>query len=47
MERTSQLVYIGDVITMPRGDEVVTLKVAFIPQSRVNAARAIECYERL
>ncbi len=47
MERTSQLVHIGDVITMPRGDEIVALRIVCLPQSRVNASEAVTCYDRL
>ena len=47
MERTSHLVHIGDVITMPRGDEVIALRVVEIPDSRTNAIGAAASYQRL
>jgi ribosome-associated heat shock protein Hsp15 len=47
LERTSQQVHVGDEITLPRGDDVLALRVSAIPKSRISAADAAICYERL
>ena len=40
-------VHIGDIITMPRGTDVIAIKIISIPQRRGPAAEAHGCYKRL
>jgi ribosome-associated heat shock protein Hsp15 len=47
IESTHKNVSIGDVITLPRGDDVVVLCVVSIPPRRGPAAQAQACYTLL
>jgi ribosomal 50S subunit-recycling heat shock protein len=47
MERTSCLVHLGDVLTLPRGDDVIALRVIAIPDSRASAPAAMACFQCL
>ena len=47
VDRASWTVKVDDVITMPRGDEVLTFKLLVIPSRRGPSIEAQSCYETL
>lgn len=47
VEKGSAPVKVGDVITLPKGEVVMTIKLLAIPARRGPAADAHFCYERL
>jgi ribosome-associated heat shock protein Hsp15 len=47
VERASWAVKIDDVITLPRGDDVLAMKLLAIPARRGPAIEARSCYEVL
>jgi ribosome-associated heat shock protein Hsp15 len=47
VEKTSYLVGVDDVITLPQGDSVIAIRVISIPPRRGGAKEAQACYIRL
>ena len=47
VEHAHLLIHVGDVITFPRGDDVLTIRVNQIPPRRGPAAEAQSCYSFL
>jgi ribosome-associated heat shock protein Hsp15 len=41
------LIHLGDVITFPRGDDILTIRVDQIPEQRGPAPEARKCYSFL
>jgi ribosome-associated heat shock protein Hsp15 len=47
VEHTHQMIRVGDVITMPRGDTVITVMIQAIPPRRGPSGEAQKCYSFL
>lgn len=47
IEKGSAVVLVGDVITLPKGDAVLTIKLLDMPVRRGPATEAQLCYQRL
>jgi ribosome-associated heat shock protein Hsp15 len=47
IEKGSATVAVGDVVTLPRGEGVLTLKLVTMPQRRGPAPEAQLCYQLL
>ncbi len=47
VEHTHLMIRVGDVITFPRGDDVLTIRVEVIPLRRGPASEAQKCYSFL
>ena len=47
VEHSHLLIHVGDVITMPRGDDILTIRIDQIPLRRGPAPEATKCYSFL
>lgn len=47
VEKGSALVHSGDVITLPKGDDVLAVRILVLPARRGPPAEAQACYQRL
>ena len=47
IEKGSAVVSVGDVVTLPKGDAVLTVKLLDMPVRRGPATEAQLCYQRL
>jgi ribosome-associated heat shock protein Hsp15 len=47
IERASQLVHVGDIITLMRADTAIAIRVNALPPARLAPAMARKCYELL
>lgn len=47
IEKGSAVVSVGDVVTLPKGDAVLTIKLLDMPVRRGPATEAQLCYQRL
>jgi ribosome-associated heat shock protein Hsp15 len=45
IERSSTLVHVGDVLTVPRGEEILSFRILEIPPRRGSAQMAAACYQ--
>ena len=47
IEHAHRLIHVGDIITLPRGEDVLTIRIDQIPLRRGPAPEAIKCYSFL
>ena len=47
VEKAHAPVRVGDIISLPRGSEVLVVRVLVLPQRRTGAADAMRCYESI